>query len=55
MAVCCLLKICSVLEEFNVKSFCRQNLAPPWAVLRVCSEIQFQNIPGKQSLLHCLA
>lgn len=55
MAVCCLLKICCVLEEFNVKWFCQWNLAPPWAVLPVCSEIQRWIIPGKQSLLHCLA
>lgn len=55
MAVCCLLKICSILEEFNVKWFCQQCLAPPWAMLGVCSEMQFWNILGKQSLLHCLA
>lgn len=55
MAVCHLLKTCCVSEEFNVKWFCQWNLAPPWAVLPVCSEIQRWNIPGKQSLRHCLA
>lgn len=35
MTVCPLLKNCSVSEELNVKWFCQQNLAPPWAVLLV--------------------